>query len=117
MPCACHPAIMVNGPVTKHFKVLSRMTVLSFWVIKSVNHRRPIEWKLLGAIHQLWRRQTGCFEDGRCNIYDVTKLRPDLTFSFDSFGPMHHHSVAGAPPMASNLRGPLKGWIEGILTA
>src|SRR6266536_984516 len=99
MPRARDPAIMVNGAVTKHLEVLGCMTVLSFWIIEGINHRRTIERKLLGSIHHFWKRQTGCFQYSRCNIYDVTKLRPDLTLGFDSFGPMHHQSIAGASPV------------------
>src|SRR5437667_5394263 len=99
MPGACDPAIMVNGAVTKHLEVLGCMTVFSFGIIEGINHRRPIERKLLGAIHHLWKRQTRCFQHSWCNIYDVTKLRPDLAFGFDSFGPVHYQSVAGAAPM------------------
>src|SRR5260370_5466728 len=117
MPCACDPAIMVNGPVTKHLEVLGRMPVFSFWIIKSINHRRPIERKLFGAIHHLWKRQTGCFQYSRSNIYHVTKLRPHLPSSFDSFGPMHYHSVAGTAPMRSNLLGPLERSIQGMRPA
>src|SRR5437762_3195998 len=108
MPCACNPAIMVNGPVTKHLKVLGGMTVFGFWIIEGINHRRPVERKLLGAIHHLRKRQTNCFKHSRCNIHYMTKLRPNLPFSFDSFGPMHDHSVAGATPMRRNLLGPLE---------
>src|SRR5450759_835750 len=103
MPCACYPAIMVNSTVTKHLEVLRRMTVLGFCIIEGINHRRPIERKLFGAIHHLWKRQANCFQHGRRNIYHVTKLRPDLSFGFDSVGPMHYHSVASASPMRSNL--------------
>src|SRR6266480_2749906 len=117
MSGACDPAIMVNGTVTKHLEVLGRMTVLSFCVIEGINHRRPIERKLLGAIHHLWKRQTGRFQYSRCNIYDVTKLRPDLAFGFDTFGPVHDHSVAGASPMRSNLFGPLERSIQGMRPA
>src|SRR6266496_893388 len=114
MACASYPAIMVNGTVTKHLKVLGRMPVFGFGIVKSVNHRRPIERKLFGAIHHLWKRQADCFQYSRCNIYHVTELRADLTFSFDSFGPMHYHTVPGAAPMGSNLLGPLKRSIEGM---
>src|SRR5206468_4433387 len=117
MACACHPAIMINGAVTKHLEVLGRMTVLSFGIIKGINHRRPIERKLLSAVHHLWKRQTHCFKYSRCNIYDVTKLRPDLSFGFDTFGPMHHHSVAGASPMRRDLLGPLKRGIQRVRPA
>src|SRR5260370_37975018 len=99
MPCACGPAIMVNGPVTKHLEVLGRMPVLSFCVIEGINHRRSIERKLLGSIHHLWKGQTSRFQYSGSNIYHVTKLRPDLSFGFDSFGPMHHHPVASTAPM------------------
>src|SRR5436190_21467644 len=47
----------------------------------------------------------------------MTKLRADLTLGFDSFGPMHHHSVAGAAPMGSNLLGPLERSIQGMRPA
>src|SRR5437773_1646816 len=117
MPCACDPAIMVNGAVPKHLKVLSGMPVFGFCIIKGINHRRPIERKLFRAIHHLWKRQTHCFQYGRCNIYHVTKLRPDLTSSFDSFGPMHYHPVAGTAPMRSNLLGPLERSIQGMRPA
>src|SRR5512133_3306881 len=114
MPCACDPAIMVNGAVTKHLKVLGRMPVFGFWVIKSINHRRSIERKLLGSIHHLWKGQTGRFQYSGSNINNVAKLRPDLPFGFDSLGPMHHHAVTGTAPMRSNLLGPLKGSIQGM---
>src|SRR6266487_4049630 len=117
MPCACYPAIMVNGAVTKYLEILSGMPVLSFWIIKSINHRRPIERKLLGTVHHLWKRQTRSLKHSRCNIYHVTELRADLPFSFDSFGPMHYHSVAGAAPMRSNLLGPLERSIQGVRPA
>src|SRR6266566_7490055 len=117
MPCAGDPAIMVNGAVTKHFEVLGRMPVLGFCIIKGINHRRPIERKLLGAIYRLWKRQTNCLEHGRGNIYDVTKLRPDLAPGFDTFGPMHYHSVASASPMRSNLLGPLERSIQRVRPA
>src|SRR5438876_1873849 len=117
MPRARYPAIMVNGAVTKHLEVLSRMTVFSFGIIEGINHRRPIERKLLGAIHHLWKRQTRCFQHSRCNIYDVTKLRPDLALGLDTFGPVHYHSVAGAAPMRSNLLGPLKRSIQSMRPA
>src|SRR5438874_4111012 len=117
MPCAYDPAIMVNGAVTKHLKVLSGMPVFGFWIIKSINHRRPIEGKLFGAIYHLWKRQAGCFQYGRCNIYHVTKLWADLPFSFDSFGPMHYHSVAGAAPMRSDLLSPLERGIQSMRPA
>ena len=74
MSCACYPAVMIDGTVAKHLEVLGCMTVLGFGIIKSINHRRPIERKLLGAIHHLWKRQANRFEHGRCNIYHVTKL-------------------------------------------
>src|SRR6266487_3235947 len=117
MPCACYPAIMVNGAVTKHLEVLGGMPVLSFRIVKSVNHRRSVERKLLSAVHHLWKGQTGRFKHSRSNIYYMTKLRPDLSFGFDSFGPMHHHSVAGTPPMRSNLLGPLKRSIQSMRPA
>src|SRR5205809_4695752 len=117
MACARDPAIMVNVAVTKHFEVLGCMPVLSLGVVKSINHRRAIERKLFSAIHHLWKRQTRCLHYSRCNIYHVTKLRADLTLGFDSFGPMHHHSVAGAAPMRSNLLGPLKRSIQGMRPA
>src|SRR5438132_1619532 len=114
MPCACYPAIMVNGAIAKHLKVLDCMTVFGFGIIEGINHRRPIEWKLLGAVHHLRKRQTNCFQHSRCNIYYVTKLRTDLAFGFDSFGPMHNHSVAGAAPMRSNLLRPLERSIQSV---
>src|SRR5207249_2110062 len=77
MPCARDPAIMVNGAVTKHLEVLGRMTVPGFGIIKGINHRGPIEWKLLGAIDHLWKRQADCLQHSRCDIYDMAKLRPD----------------------------------------
>src|SRR6266516_4594310 len=117
MPGACYPAIMVNSAVTKHLEVLGRMTVLSFCVIKGINHRRSIERKLLSAIHHLWKRQTNCFEHSWGNIYHMTELRPDLPLSFDSFGPMHHHSVASASPMRGNLLGPLERGIQSMCPA
>src|SRR6266496_5446907 len=113
MPCACDPGIMLNGSVTKHLEVLGCMTVLSSCIIEGINHRRPVERKLLGAIHHLWKRQANRFQYGRCNIDHVTKLRPDLSFSFDTFGPMHYHTVAGAAPMRSNLLRPLERSIQG----
>src|SRR5439155_25872087 len=76
-----------------------------------------IQRKLLGTVHHLWKRQTRSLKHSRCNIYDVTKLRPDLTLGFDSFGPMHHHPIAGAAPMRSNLLGPLKRSIQGMRPA
>src|SRR6266496_6241485 len=112
MPCACDPAIMVNGSVTKHLEVLGCMTVLSSCIIEGINHLRPIERELLGAIHHLWKRQTGCFQYSRSNIHNVTKLRPNLSFGFDMLGPMHYHSVAGTAPMRSNLLGHLKRRIQ-----
>src|SRR6266550_2811438 len=112
MPCACNPAIMINGAVTKHLKVLGRMPVFGFWIVKSINHRRPIERKLFGAIHHLWKGQTGRFQYSGSNINNVTKLRPDLPPGFDSFGPMHHHPVTGTTPMRSNLLGPLERSIQ-----
>src|SRR6266496_4829056 len=117
MPCARDPAVMIDGAVTKHLEILGCMTVLGFGIVKSINHRRPIERKLLGAIHHLRKRQPNRFEHGRCNIYNVTKLRPDLSFSFYSFGPMHDHSVAGTAPMRSNLLGPLQGGIQSMRPA
>src|SRR5947199_10005978 len=117
MSGACDPAIMVNGAVTKHLEVLGCMTVFSFGIIEGINHRRPIERKLLGAIHHLWKRQANCFQHGRCNIYHVTKLRPDLALGFDSFGPMHYQSVAGASPVRSNLLGPLERSIQSMRPA
>src|SRR6266516_3509003 len=117
MHCARDPAVMIDGTVAKHLEVLGCMTVLGFGVVKSINHRRPIERKLFGAIHHLWKRQTGGFQYSRCNIYHVTKLWADLAFSFDSFGPMHYHSVAGAAPMRSNLLGPLERSIQGMRPA
>src|SRR5437667_12800414 len=99
MPGACYPAIMVNGAVTKHFKVLGGMTVLGLWIIEGISHRRPIERKLLSSVHHLRKRQTHCFQHGRGNIYAVIKLWPDLTFSLDSSGPMHAHSGAGTAAM------------------
>src|SRR5437773_3124471 len=117
MPCARDPAVMVNGAVPKHLKVLGGMTVFGFGVIKSINHRRPIERKLLGAIHHLGKRQANCFQYSGCDIYHVTKLWADLPFSFDSFGPMHYHSVARAAPMRSNLLGPLERSIQGMRPA
>src|SRR5438093_5339515 len=112
MPGACYPAIMVNGAITKHLEVLRCMTVFSFGIIEGINHRRPVERKLLGTVHHLWKRQTYGFKYSRCNIYHVTKLRPDLSFGFDSFWPMHHHSIAGASPVRSNLLGPLERSIQ-----
>src|SRR5438128_92695 len=112
MPCACYPATMVNRAVTKHLKVLGRMPVFSFWIIKSINHRRPIERKLLSSVYCLRKRQTYCFQHSWGNIYHVTKLRSDLSFGFDTFGPMHYHPVAGASPMRSNLLGPLERSIQ-----
>src|SRR5713101_3886336 len=112
MPCTCNPAIMVNRAVTKHLKVLSGMPIFGFWVIESINHGRSIERELLSAIHHPWKRQTGRLQYGRCNIYDVTKLRSDLSFGFDTFGPMHYHSVARASPVRSNLLGPLERSIQ-----
>src|SRR5438094_10528477 len=103
MPCARDPAVMVNGAVTKHLEVLGCMPVLSFRIIKSINHRRSVKRKLLGAVHHLWKRQACCFQYGRCNIYYVAKLWADLPFSFDSFVPINYHSVAGASPMPTNL--------------
>src|SRR6266513_5544978 len=117
MPCACNPAIMVNSPVTKHLKVLGRVPVFGFWVIKSINHRRSIERKLFCSIHHLWKGQTGRFQYSGSNINNVTKLRPDLPFGFDSFGPMHHHPVTGTTPMRSNLLGPLERSIQGMRPA
>src|SRR6266496_3879077 len=117
MPCACYPAIMVNGAVTKHLEVLSGMPVLSFWIIKSINHRRSIERKLLGAIYRLWKRQTRSLKHSRCNIYYVTKLWTNLSLRFDSFGPVHDHSVASASPMRSNLLGPLERSIQRVRPA
>src|SRR5881397_739374 len=117
MPCARDPAIMVNGAVTKHLEVLGCMPVLSFRIIKSINHRRSVKRKLLGAVHHLRKRQTRGLKHSRCNIYYVAKLWADLTFSFDSFGPMHYHSVAGAAPMRSNLLGPLERSIQGMRPA
>src|SRR5439155_16288686 len=117
MPCACYPAIMVNGAVTKHLEVLGCMTVFSLGIIEGINHRRPVERKLFGAIHHFRKRQTDCFEHSRCNIYDVTKLRPDLALGLDSFGPVHYQSVAGAAPMRSNLLGPLKRSIQSMRPA
>src|SRR5437870_5424997 len=117
MPCACYPAIMVNGAVTKHLEVLGCMPVFGFCIVKSINHRRPIARKLLSAIHHLRERQTDCFQHSRCDIYYMTKLRPDLSFGFDTFGPMHHHSVAGASPMRSNLLGPLERSIQSMCPA
>src|SRR5438128_8300811 len=117
MPGACDPAIMVNRAVTKHLEVLGSMTVLGFWIIEGINHRRPIERKLLSPVHHLRKRQTHCFQHGWGNIYHVTKLRPDLPFGFDSVGPMHDHSVAGATPMGSNLLGPLERSIQGMRPA
>src|SRR5438132_671027 len=112
MACASDPAIIINGTVPKHLKVLGCMTVLSFCVIEGINHRRPIEGKLLSAIHHLWKRQAGGFQYSRCNIYHVTKLWADLSLRFDSFGPMHYHTVPGASPMRSNLLGPLERSIQ-----
>src|SRR5947208_2363270 len=117
MPCASYPAIVVNGTVTKHLKVLGRMPVFGFWIIKSINHRRSIERKLLGSIHYLWKGQTGRFQYCGSNIHNVTKLRPDLPFGFDSVGPMHDHPVTGATPMRSNLLGPLERSIQSMRPA
>src|SRR5438093_12422827 len=114
MSCACYPAVMIDGTVAKHLEVLGCMTVLGFGIVKSIIHRRSIERKLLGAIHHLWKRQANRFEYGRCNIYHVTELRADFSFSFYSFGPMHDHSVAGTAPMGSNLLGPLQGGIQSM---
>ena len=108
---------MVNGAIAKHLEVLDCMTVFGFGIIEGINHRRPIEWKLLGAIHHLWKRKANCFQYGRCDIYDVTKLRTDLSFGFDSFGPMHHHSVPRPSPVRSNLLGPLEGSIQSVRPA
>src|SRR5438067_13868879 len=117
MPCARDPAVMVNGAVTKHLEVLGCMPVLSFRIIKSINHRRSVKRKLLGAVHHLRKRQTRSLKHSRCNIYYVAKLWADLTFSFDSFGPMHYHAVAGAAPMRSNLLGPLERSIQSMRPA
>src|SRR5437762_1094981 len=99
MACARDPAIMVNPTVTKHLKVLGCMPVLGFGVVKSINHLRSIERNLSSALHYLCIRQTHCLRCSRCIIFHVTKLRAALTLVLDSFGPMHHHSVAGAAPM------------------
>src|SRR5207245_162010 len=72
---------------------------------------------LSSSIHHFWKRQTDCFQYSRSNIYDMTKLRPDLTLSFDSFGPMHYHSVASAAPVRSNLLGPLERSIQSMRPA
>src|SRR5438094_10413558 len=117
MPCACDPAIMVNGAVAKHLKVLRRMPVFGFGIIEGINHRRPIERKLLSAVHHFWKRQTGCLQHSWGNINHVTELRADLSFRFNSFGPMHHHSVAGAATMRSNLLGPLERSIQSVRPA
>src|SRR6266480_3331279 len=117
MPRASYPAVMIDGTVTKHLEVLGCTTVLGFGIVKSINHRRPIERKLLCAIHHLWKRHTGCFQYGGRNIYHVTKLRPNLSLGFDSFGPMHYHSVAGTAPMRSNLLCPLQRGIQSMRPA
>ena len=65
---------MVNGAVTKHLEVLRRMEVLGFCIIKGINHRRPIERKLLRAIDHLRERQPHGLEHSWGYIYYVTKL-------------------------------------------
>src|SRR5213594_3628886 len=117
MACAGYPAIMINGAVTKHLKVFGRMAVLGFGIIEGINHGRSVERKLVGAIHHFWKRQTHRFKYSRSNIHHVTKLRPDLTFGFDTFGPMHYHSVARASPMRRNLLGPLERSIQSMRPA
>src|SRR5206468_384104 len=114
MTGACNPAIMVNGAVTKHLEVLRRMAVLGFRIIKGINHRRSIERKLLRAIDDLWKRQTDGLEHSWSYIYYMAKLRPDLTLGFDSFWPMHYHSVPRASPMRSNLLGPLERSVQSM---
>ena len=108
---------MVNGAVAKHLEVLGCMTVFGFCIIKAINHRRPVERKLLSAVHHFWKRQTGCLQHSWGNINHVTELRTDLSFRFNSFGPMHHHSVARPSPVRSNLLGPLEGSIQSVRPA
>src|SRR5205814_9104828 len=108
MTRACHPAIVINSTVSKHLEILSRVCLLGFGIVESINHRHSIERSLRRSVDALRKRQADCLQYSRRNVSNMSELRADFSLGFNSCRPMDHDSVCRATVMRSDLLGPLK---------
>src|SRR5207244_13376936 len=79
MTRACHPAIVINSAVSKHFEILSRVCLLGFGIVERINHRRSVERSLRRNVDALRKRQADRFQHSRPSCSKMCDLSADFS--------------------------------------
>src|SRR5436190_9054673 len=108
MTSKCHPAIVIDAAITKHFEVLSGVCLLGLGIVERIDHRCSVERLLCRSVDALGKRQADCLQYSRRNISDMSELGADFSLGFNARRPVDHDSVSSATIMRSDLLGPLE---------
>ena len=76
---AGQPAFVIDRPVTKHLKVLGRMTLRCVGVIGGVEQAHAIHRQLRNTVDGVGHRQTRCLQHRRTDIVHVRPLAAHFT--------------------------------------
>ena len=107
------PAILIQGTVAKHLKVLKRVLLRRVSIIQAVHQAAAGHGFLNRSIYARGFGKVGCLKNRRRNIDHVRELTANLALTVDTVRPVNDHAISGAAKVRGHLLGPLKRCIKG----
>src|SRR5262249_47380334 len=113
--CACDPAIVVDGTVAEHLKVLRGVTRgrAGIGFVKRVQHAHALNRLLRDAVEHDRRGNSDGLENSGNDVNQVVELVTDAACVLDVAGPGDDRSLSCAAEVRSYLLGPLERRIKG----
>ncbi|CAB5034709.1 unannotated protein [freshwater metagenome] len=108
----CHPALVINRPVTKYFEILRAPAAFCRRVGERVRHRYTVHIHLGNAIYARGRSDAHHFINGGRDVDHMMKLSSKFTGGGYLVGPRNRYRVAGTAKMRGHLLHPLKRRIQ-----
>ena len=111
------PALVVDAAIAEHLEVLSLVPFGSGGSVEGIQHADAFDGLLLHAVDGDRLGETSGFENCRCDVDHMVKLRAELSLAFDSLRPVDDGAITRATPMGCDLLGPLIRRIHGVRPA